>query len=145
MLVRTIGLLLVLACSMQVSAQESDSATAIRALEHEWVEAQSHNDNAALDLIFDNALVYIEYGRLVSKGDYLLRVKSAKPQPPQQIVLEPMTVRTFGNTVIVIGSYRETSVKDGKPRLTRWRFVDTWVYEQERWMLVAAGATPLLK
>jgi hypothetical protein len=146
--VRTIGWLLVLLCAMSLPgwAQEgagSAAATAVRTLEQEWVEAQSHNDNRALDLIFDNALVYIEYGRLVSKGDYLLRVRSAKPQV-QQIVMEPMTVRTFGSTVIVIGSYRETNVKDGKPLLRRWRFVDTWVYEQGRWMLVAAAAAPLL-
>src|SRR5580700_1527198 len=146
---RKIGLLSVLACALTVPvcAQESagnDAATSIRALEHEWVEAQSHHDNRALDLIFDNALVYIEYGRLVSKGDYLLRVKSAKPQL-QQIVMEPMTVRTFESTAIVIGSYRETTVKDGKPLPKRWRFVDTWVFEQGHWMLVAAGAAPLLK
>jgi hypothetical protein len=146
---RTIGLLLALVCAtpLPVCAQqaaESDVATSIRALEHEWVEAQAHNDNRALDLIFDNALVYIEYGRLVSKGDYLLRVKSAKPQL-QQIVMEPMTVRTFESTAIVVGSYRETDVKDGKPLLKRWRFVDTWVYEKRRWMLVAAAAVPVSK
>jgi hypothetical protein len=146
---RTIGLLFVLVCatSLPVSAQEpanSDAATAVRALEHEWFEAQSRNDNRSLDLIFDNALVYIEYGRLVTKGDYLLRVRSTKLQP-QQIAMEALSVRTFGSTVIVVGSYRETEVKDGKPSLKRWRFVDTWVYEKGRWMLVAAAAAPVLK
>ena len=141
--------MLVLACatSLAVSAQESaagDSTAVIRALEREWVEAQSHNDNGALDLIFDNALVYVEYGKLVTKGDYLLRVRSAKPQL-EQIVNEGMTVRMFGRTAIVIGSYRETSVKDGKPLVRRWRFVDTWVSEDGRWMLVAAAASPVTK
>jgi len=146
---KTIGLLLVLICaaSQPVSAQEEadgDAATAIRALEHEWAEAQSRNDSRSLDLIFDDALVYIEYGRLVTKGDYLLRVKSAKPSL-QLIVMEGLMVRAFGNTVIAIGSYRETQVKDGKSLLKRWRFVDTWVYENGRWMLVAAAAAPALK
>ena len=113
-------------------------------LEREWVEAQSHNDNRALDLIFDNALVYMEYGRLITKGDYLLRVRSAKPQL-EQIVKEAMTVRTFGSTAIVVGSYRETGVKDGKSLLKRWRFVDTWVYEKGRWMLVAAASRTLIE
>jgi hypothetical protein len=140
-------LVLMCATSLPGWAQEvsdSDAAAAIRDLEHQWFEAQSHHDNRALDLIFDNALVYIEYGSLVSKGDYLLRVRSAKPQL-QQIVMEPLTVRRFGSTVIVIGTYRETRVKNGKPWLRHWRFVDTWVYGQGRWMLVAAGAAPLLK
>ena len=145
--VRTIGFLLVLVWTtpVLVCAQEAaDSATAIRALEHEWFEAQSHNDNGALDLIFDNDLVYIEYGRLVTKGEYLSHVKSTKPQP-QQVVMEAMTVRTFGNTVIATGTYRETGVKDGKSSLKHWRYVDTWVYEQGRWMLVSAASAPILK
>lgn len=148
-LMRTIGLLLVLLCatSLSDSAQEagnSDPAAAVRALEAEWVRAQSHNDNHALDLIFDNALVYIEYGKLVTKGDYLLRVRSAKPQLAQ-IVPEGMTVRTMENTAIVVGAYRETDVKDGKSSFQRWRFVDTWVKKNGSWMLVAAAAVPVSK
>ena len=97
----------------------------------------------ALDLIFDNALVYIEYGRLITKGDYLLWVRSAKPQP-SQIVMEAMTVRMFGSTAIVVGTYRDKSTA-GKAQLARWRFVDTWVYKNGRWMLVAAAAASVSK
>ena len=147
---RIIGLLwLALVCVLAppVSPQEataSDVAAAIQALEQAWYEAQARNDNGALDLIFDNDLVYIEYGRLVTKGEYLSHVKSTKPQP-QQVVMEAMTVRTFGNTVIATGTYRETGVKDGKSSLKHWRYVDTWVYEQGRWMLVSAASAPILK
>jgi Domain of unknown function (DUF4440) len=146
---KTIGILLVLACatSLPVFAQEAadaDAGMAIRALEHGWMEAQSRNDNRALDLIFDNALVYVEYGKLVTKGDYLSRVRSAKPQL-QQIVNETMTVRGFGSAVIVVGTYREISAKNGKPLLRRWRFVDTWVNKKGHWLLVAAAAAPISK
>ena len=140
-------MVLVCATALPDSAQEasgSDAATAVRALEGEWVRAQSHNDNHALDLIFDNALVYIEYGKLVTKGDYLLRVRFTKPQL-EQIVPEPMTVRIVENTAIVVGTYREIGLKDGKSSFKRWRFVDTWVKEKGSWMLVAAAAVPLSK
>ena len=147
--IRTIRLLLVLVCATSLSgsaqeAGESDAARAVRVLEGERVKAQSRNDNHALDLIFDNALVYIEYGKLVTKGDYLSRIKSAKPQL-QQIAPEALTVRTVENTAIVVGTYRETYVKDGKSSSKRWRFVDTWVKKQGSWMLVAAAAVPLSK
>jgi hypothetical protein len=125
-------------------AGESDSAKAVRALEGERAKAQSRNDNHALDLIFDNALVYIEYGEVMTKGDYLLRLKSAKPHL-QQIVLEAMTVRSVENTALVVGTYTKTDVKDGKFSLKRWRFVDTWVNKKGSWMLVAAAAVPLSK
>jgi hypothetical protein len=155
------GLLLMMACPLPVLAQESNqggTAAAIRALEHEWAESQSRNDNHALehewaegqsrndnhalDLIFDNSLVYVEYGKLVTKSEYLLRIKDAGPQL-SQVVLEPMTVRTFGSTAIVIGTYRERDVNAGRPRLRRWRFVDTWVYKERGWVLIAAAAAPL--
>ena len=146
---RTIGWVLVLVCatSLPGSAQkagESDGATAVRGLEGERVKAQSHNDNQTLDLIFDNAVVYIENGQVISKGDYLLRVKSAKPQQ-QRIVLETMTVRTVENTAIVVGTYSKTDVQGGNSLLKRWRFVDTWVNKKGSWMLVAAAAVPLSK
>jgi hypothetical protein len=148
-LMRTIRGLLVLVCATSLSgsaqeAGESDAAKAVRVLEGDRVKAQSRNDNHVLDLMFDNALVYIESGKLVTKGDYLLRVKSPKPQP-QQIVPEAMTVRTLENTAIVVGTYRETDVKDGKSSSKRWRFVDTWVKKKGSWMLVAAAAVPLSK
>jgi len=31
----------------------------------------------------------------------------------------------------------------GKPVQQRWRFIDTWVYKEGRWMLVAAAAAPV--
>lgn len=145
---RPLGALLILLCStsLLVCAQqisEADTA-AIRALEHEWTEGQSNNDNRSLDLIFDNALVYVEYGKLVSKGDYLARIKQAAPQTTQ-ITLEPLTVRIFGDTAIVVGCYTEKGVNSGKSRLKRWRFIDTWVYKKRGWVLVAAASAPMFK
>jgi ketosteroid isomerase-like protein len=146
---RRTGLLLTLMClaALAVSAQEEAegaAATTIRALEHQWLEAQARNDSRSLDLIFDNDLVYMEYGELVTKGAYLARVRLEKSNP-SQIVMEPMTVRVFDKTVIVIGSFRERSIKNGKPLVRQWRFIDTWTYQNGGWVLVAAGATPTSK
>jgi ketosteroid isomerase-like protein len=118
------------------------SVAVIRALEHEWVDGQSHNNNRALALIFDDALIYVEYGKLVSKGDYLSRIKWAGPQI-HGIALEEMSVQVFGSTAVVVGSYRENSFGSGKGSRVRWRFIDTWVYKKNGWVLVAAAAAPL--
>jgi hypothetical protein len=129
-----------------VAQQESDgqATTVILALEHEWVEGQSRNDNNALNLIFDNALVYVEYGRLVTKGEYLSCVKQG-PSQLSEIVLEPTMVHVFGGTAVAVGTYRERRLKRGQTGLKRWRFVDTWVHKKNGWMLVAAAAAPLAK
>jgi hypothetical protein len=108
-------------CILSVAAcgqESSDPGTAavIRALEKQWTVGQARKDNRALDMIFDNGLIYVEYGGLVSKGEYLARIK-AQPADLDQISLEPMTVRTFGNTAIVVGSYTESHIDRGKPSL----------------------------
>ena len=135
--------ILAIAAWGQVSA-EPGTAAAIRSLEEQWMVGQSRNDSRALDMIFDHALIYVEYGRLVSKGEYLARIK-AQTADMDQISMEPMTVRTFGNTAIVVGTYTESHVDRGNRTLQQWRFVDTWVYKQKGWVLVAAAAAPVAK
>ncbi len=136
--------LLVLFCVnvTPLSAQESDADTAItiRALEHEWADAQSRNDNRSLNLIFDNELIYVEYGHLVSKAEYLSRIRIDAPVG-DAIKVEVLTVKTFGHTALVIGTYSEKLTKTGPREVRRWRFVDTWVYHDHGWLLVAAAAT----
>jgi uncharacterized protein DUF4440 len=142
-IIRLLGLVCILAphISGQQSA-EAGTAAAIRALEHEWTVGQSRNDNHALDLIFDNTLIYVEYGKLVSKGDYLSRIKR-EPSGLDQIVMEPMTVHIFGSTAIVTGTYVERQALGVRRETKRWRFIDTWVYKKNGWVLVAAGAAPV--
>jgi len=142
-----LGVLICVVCApMSVAAQEAtegeNTAAEIRALERAWSEGEARNDNRALDLIFDNALVYIEYGKVMTKGEYLTRIRTEKPHT-QQIVMEGTTVRTFGRAAIVVGVYREKDMKDGKVSLSRWRFIDTWVKKQAGWTLVAAASSPL--
>ena len=146
---RTTGLLLIIvfATSVSISAQEENgdrTVATIRALEHEWETAQSRNDNLALDRIFDNALVYIESGKLVTKGEYLSRIRVEDPSQ-QQVVVELERVSIFGNTAIVVGIYRERSRKGGKSHLQTWRYIYTWVLKKGSWVLVAAAASPLTR
>jgi hypothetical protein len=142
---RTMRCLVILVCAglVSVRAQESgekSARAAVLAREQAWSDAGLRNDNGKLDGIFDNALVYIEGGRVVTKGECLSRVRLAGAHSRQ---IGSTKVNIFGSTAIVIGTYRETSVKDGK--LSQWRFIDTWVNKNGSWMLVAAGASPMSK
>jgi Domain of unknown function (DUF4440) len=136
---------LVCAASLSASGQQlaaGGTAAGIRALESAWTVGQSRNDSGALDLIFDSALIYVEYGKLITKAEYLSRIKRESPQQ-DQIVMGPMTVRTFASTAIVVGTYSEKKAEKGSLTLKRWRFIDTWVYKKGGWVLVAAAAVPL--
>jgi hypothetical protein len=129
-----------LAVSLHAQQTSENVEVTIRALEKNWTDAQANNNNRALDLIFDNALVYVEYGKLVSKAEYLSRVRQETPAD-DEVLNGEMNVRVFGGTAIVVGSYRERQRKQGKTSGQRWRFIDTWVYKKNGWVLVAAGAT----
>lgn len=122
---------------------QGGTEASIRALEREWTVGQSRNDNRALDMLFDNALVYVEYGRLMSKGEYLSRIRQYAPEL-DQIEMGPMNVRVFGSTAIVVGTYVEKQVQSSRKQVKRWQFIDTWVYKKNGWVLVAAGASPVV-
>ncbi|HET9306394.1 MAG TPA: nuclear transport factor 2 family protein [Candidatus Sulfotelmatobacter sp.] len=130
-----------LTASQQVMREGTE--TTIRALEREWTVGQSRNDNRALDLLFDNALVYVEYGKLMSKGEYLSRIRQYSPEL-DQIEMGPMNVHVFGSTAIVVGTYVEKQVQRSRKQVKRWQFIDTWVYKKNGWVLVAAGASPVV-
>jgi ketosteroid isomerase-like protein len=146
--IATIQIAIVLACTAcLLTAQDTVDAGArsnVLALEHAWDQAQERGDIKALGAIFANSLVFVDYdGVLLTKSEYLARVKSDSPHV-QQFVIESMNIQVFGNTAIVVGAYRVKGVEDGKPYLRRRRFIDTWVLTDGRWMCVAAEATPIL-
>jgi len=138
---------LILICAGLLPAQETgqrSATTAILAREQAWFDAEARGDNREIDRIFDNALVYVDDGRLVTKGEYLSTVRLAGSHP-RQVAAETPTVNIFGATATVVGTYGEISVKDGKTLLKRYRFIDTWVNKNGSWMLVAAASSPLPK
>jgi hypothetical protein len=146
---RGTGWLLVFACAGLLMARaqeagESSSRRAVLALEQSWSDAEARGDIPSLDRIFDNALVYIENGRLMTRGEWLSRMRSAGAHA-RQIELGTTTVQIFGSTAIVVGSYGDRGAKDGKTLVRRWRFIDTWVNKQGTWVLVATGSAPLAK
>ena len=145
MIVRVYAALLICASLFMAAQNYGDSAVRsnILALEYAWDQAQERGDIKALSAIFDNALVFVDFdGTILTKTEYLARVKSDSSYL-QQIVTESMSVQVFGNTAIVVGTYRAKGVEDGRPYLRRRRFVDTWMLMGEHWVCVAAEATPI--
>lgn len=143
---RATGCLLIFVCTALFHAQEAQeggSTRTILALERAWSEAEARGDTRALDGIFDNALVYMEEGRIVAKGECLSRMRTAGSRQ-RQIQAGSTSVQIFGNTAIVVGIYRDKTVISGKS-LQKRRFIDTWVNKKGEWMLVATGSAPLAR
>lgn len=140
----------ILVCSLLQSARAQNSSdpgsrSSVLALEHAWDQAQERGDVKALTAIFDDFLIYVDYdGALLTKAAYLARVK-ANTTHMQQIVAEEMNVQIFGNTAIVVGTYRVKGMENGKPYLRHGRFTDVWVLTNGNWICVAAATTPILR
>lgn len=125
-------------------AQDSDEAATrskILTLEHAWNQAEAFKDVKALDALFDNGLIYVDIdGVLMTKAEFLAHVKSGHVQ---QVVTQSMAVQIFGTTAIVTGTYQASEFKNGRPLLSRGRFLDTWILKESKWVCVAADATPV--
>jgi ketosteroid isomerase-like protein len=145
---KAIWFFIILICSLQGFASAQDAVASARsnilALEHAWDQAQERGDSKALATIFDNGLIFVDYdGKLLTKVEYMARVKSNATHM-QQIVAEQMNVQMFGDTAIVVGTYRVKGVENAMPFLRRGRFTDTWVLMGGHWICVAAATTPIL-
>ena len=146
---RTTGFVVILlsAAALFAAAQSAGNSGArsnILALEYAWDQAQERGDIKALSAIFNDSLAFVDFdGKIFTKTEYLARVKSDASHL-QQIVTESMDVQVIGNTAIVVGTYRAKGIEAGKPYLRRRRFIDTWMLMGDRWICIAAEATPIL-
>jgi hypothetical protein len=146
---KTICFIMILVCAALACASALDAGVAgarsnILALEHAWDQAQERGDGKALATIFDNGLIFVDYdGKLLTKVEYMARVTSNTTHM-EQIVAEQMNVQMFGDTAVVVGTYRVKGVENGSAFLRRGRFTDTWVLMGGHRICVAAATTPIL-
>jgi ketosteroid isomerase-like protein len=131
-----------LAVAQEIGANAGTEAK-IRALEMSWAQAEARKDNKALNALFDDALLFVEYdGQLFTKAEYLTRVRDSRALGG---TTESLSIRVLGDTALAIGVYREEVLRNGRPYLRRRRFIDTWVYKKGTWVCVAAAATLLAR
>lgn len=117
----------------------------IVALEKAWNQAYKLGDAKSLDSLLDDSVVLInDDGSVQTKAEFLGSLKAASTSQDQQVAPESMTVHMHGNNVAVAtGVFQAKGVEKGKHYLRRERFVDTWVYENGKWVCVATNATPV--
>jgi ketosteroid isomerase-like protein len=147
------GVLLILACAMELSAAgqtDRDAATRskIVALEQLWNQAYKAGDTKALDSLLDNSIVLVnDDGSVQTKTEFLASVKESLAQPSsqqQQVEPEAFSVHVYGTTAIATGVMRVKGTDGGKAYTRRERFVDTWVNKGGNWVCVGTDATPVV-
>jgi hypothetical protein len=146
---KAIRFVLLAACAAAVAApaQEASSRSnaelEVRAMERARFDAEGRGDRSALDALFDDLLLLVDYeGGLLNKTGYLAKFRGPG-EGLREVATETMSVRVYEDSAIVTGVYREKGLKNGESYLQRRRFIDTWVYKKGKWVCVAAAATPL--
>ena len=123
---------------LPLSAQDSGKARVL-ALENAWNEAEGHRDVNALAVLLAPTFAYTDAdGAFMDKQQFLAGIRASGSS---QIVNEGMKAESYGNVIIVTGSYREQGSENGKTFTHRGRFTDTWVEKDGQWLCVASQET----
>jgi len=141
LVVAILGLLLARAGAQQPAA-DADIAAKIRALERARLNAQAVGDLVALDVLLDDAVLWVEPdSTLFNKAQLLARLHATKPVTT--IATPALAVRAYGNVAIVAGVYQLRGMTAGQACQRRCRFISTWSLKKGKWLCIAVTAMPL--
>ena len=130
--------MLALSCQFQLFAQTSDT-TRVLSLENAWNEAETHRDVKAIAALLAPTFVYTDTdGVFLDRSQYLAGLSDVISS---LIVNEGMKAESYGDTIVVTGTFREEGTDNGKHYLRRGRFTDTWIHRNSEWLCVASQET----
>jgi ketosteroid isomerase-like protein len=108
---------------------------AILKLTQEWLDADEHQDRAALNrIIADDFLGTGPMGTIVSKTDVIPREGTGAEAHGLFISGQDMKARVFGDTAIVTGRGVPKAQRSNRPEV---RFTLVFVKRGDRWQMVA--------
>jgi hypothetical protein len=104
------------------------------------IQAFETKDMRTLDSMLDEGFVAVASdGKLQSKGEFMIFVQAADRLHYQ---LDSMDVRFHNSTAIVTGLFQMKDMVHGKRLLQSGRFVDSWLFKDGTWVLIASLSTP---
>jgi uncharacterized protein (TIGR02246 family) len=109
---------------------------ALMQVERDWAVASAANDAAALDKLTTDDYVNNNAGQVVTKKQMLANIRSGASKVASA---ETGELRAFvvGDTATVYGVWTEKSTLNGKDTSGTFRFVDTFVKRDGRWLAAA--------
>ena len=113
-------------------------------MERLWNEAQVNRDARSLDAMLGANFVNTEYdGEVSDRAKFLSDIKDPHFNLASLTIQDPK-VSMYGDSAVVVGTYRTKGTYLGKPYEHVGRFTDTWVFSEGRWQCVASH-TSLVK
>jgi ketosteroid isomerase-like protein len=124
--------------------KDNSQPTKLLFMEHLWNEAQVNRDARSLDAMLGANFVNTEYdGEVSDRAKFLADIKDPQFNLTSLTIQDPK-VSMYGDSAVVVGTYRTKGTYAGKPYEHVGRFTDTWVFADGRWQCVASH-TSLVK
>jgi ketosteroid isomerase-like protein len=112
-------------------------------MEHDWSQADTQKDAAALDRILAEDWIGIDFeGTVLTKSQALQGIRSDSTVL-ESTELGDIKVRIYGNTAIVTGTDTEKSEYHGKDSSGKYLWTDVFVLRDGRWQAVSSQSTKL--
>src|SRR4051812_12629487 len=123
------------------SATASDVEATITQLERDWVAAIVKNDSARVGtLLADDFVGTSPTAHTFTKDLALQDMKSGK-YGVQSMILDEITVNTYGDVAVAFSSQQETSRYNGNDVSGHYHYTDVWVKKGGEWQVVASHGT----
>lgn len=127
------------------AAAAEDAATAIKALEEKWVQAQLKGDSVALAAVLADGFVSTgSTGEMRTKAEVVGNLKSGVSKFETGKLFD-LRVMVYGDAAVAIGRWEGKGSEKGKPFNDVERFTDTWVKQGGQWRCVASQGTLVKK
>ncbi len=140
-------LTLALAFAMPVvaGASSADDRAAITKLENDWPTAIVKKDTAKMLSMGTADCWFVDpSGQIVPLKQIVANVKSGD-YVVTSMHIDDLKVRVYGDSAIVFGLETEKSRYKGKDASGQYRYVDTWLKQNGRWVCAASGNTKVTR
>jgi hypothetical protein len=114
-------------------------------MEHDWSQADTQKDAAALNRILAEDWIGIDFEGTVLTKPQALRGIGSDSGSLESTVLSDMTVRVYGNAAIVTGTDTEKSEYHGQDSSGQYLWTDVFVFRNGRWQAVSSQSTKLAR
>lgn len=106
-----------------------------------WNELRQRSDVDGLEKLMDERFVLVHSdGQVQRKADYIAELRN-RTRVNGPIVNEDVTVRSYGDTVIVNGVSVQSAVSNGQPWSGRFRFTRVWRQQDGSWKIVSSHSS----
>ena len=139
--VLAVGVLCVVTLSHAAGKSGTRVEDEIKKLEQDWAQANIKSGAAAVDQYEADDIVKTDPSGHVTDKAQDKADQGSGDLKFESMELSDMTVHVYGDTAVVVGSNNLHGTYKGQDISGRYRFTDTWVKRNGKWLVVARAST----